>query len=158
MEGRTWRLVPLRDVPPDEHLRDPALETARAEHERGGHPEFPGYPDPAGTWHAIRTYFGITAFGAGATEAAAGGSLIWPHTEKHYGQEELYLVVQGRARFLFDGDGEVEAAAGDLVFVRPEVGRGALALETPTILFIVGGRPGTYDPPVWANDWRPPND
>jgi hypothetical protein len=31
----------------------------------------------------------------------------------------------------------------------------AVALETPTMLFIVGGRPGRpYSPPIWATDWR----
>jgi hypothetical protein len=52
---------------------------------------------PKATWHAIRTHFGITAFGVGASEAAAGDALIWPHTERHYGHEELYLVLQVRA-------------------------------------------------------------
>jgi hypothetical protein len=33
-----------------------------------------------------------------------------------------------------------------------------VALETPTRLFMVGGRPGAYEPPVWAEDWRPPDD
>jgi mannose-6-phosphate isomerase-like protein (cupin superfamily) len=159
VQGRTWRLVPLRDIPSDEHLTvdDPELEALRTAHERGGHPEFPGYPDPTGTWHAIRTHFGITGFGVAATEAREGESLIWPHTEAHYGHEELYLVLQGRARFLFEHDGEVEVAEGELLFVRPEVGRGAVALETPTVLYIVGGKPGSYEPPVWASDWRPPD-
>jgi hypothetical protein len=65
-------------------------------------------------------------------------------------------VLTGRARFLFAGYGEVEVGRHELLYVRPEVGRGAIALETPTVLFIVGGKPGSYEPPVWANDWRPP--
>jgi hypothetical protein len=65
-------------------------------------------------------------------------------------------VLNGRARFLFDGGGEVEVGRHELLYVRPEVGRGAIALETPTIVLVVGGKPGSYEPPVWANDWRPP--
>ena len=158
MDGRPWRLVQLRDIPSDDHLRtrDAAAEAARAELEHGGHPAFPDYPSPSGRWHAIRTYLGITAFGVAATEAGEGESLIWPHTEAHYGHEELYLVLEGRARFLFDDGGDVEVGTHELLFVRPDIGRGAIALETPTVLFIVGGKPGRYEPPVWANDWRPP--
>ena len=158
MKGRFWRLVPLHEIASDEDLApdDPRIEAARKDFERGGHPTFPGYPRPTATWHAIRNHFGITAFGVAATEAARGEALIWPHTEKDYGHEELYLVLTGRARFLFEGDGEVEVGAHELLYVQPEAGRGAIALETPTMVFIVGGKPGTYEPPVWANDWRPP--
>jgi hypothetical protein len=73
----------------------------------------------------------------------------------HYGHEELYLVLEGRARFLFDDDTEIEVEKHELLFVQPILGRGAIALETPTKLFIAGGKPGAYDPPAWANDWRP---
>jgi mannose-6-phosphate isomerase-like protein (cupin superfamily) len=158
VQGRFWRLVPLSEVGSDEGLRtaDRRVEAARKEHERGGHPAFPGYPRPHPTWHAIRNHLGITAFGVAATEAARGEALIWPHTEEHYGQEEVYLVLTGRARFLFEDDGEVDVSAHELLYVRPEVGRGAIALDTPTVVFIVGGKPGSYEPPVWANDWRPP--
>jgi hypothetical protein len=138
---RSWRLVPLSDIPSGEGLgsEDPAVEQARTQAERGGHPTFAGYPTPSPTWHAIRSSLGITAFGVAATEAAAGESLIWPHTEAHYGHEELYVVLEGH----------------ELLFVKPKVGRGELALETPTRLLIVGGKPGTHEPPVWAPDWRP---
>jgi mannose-6-phosphate isomerase-like protein (cupin superfamily) len=158
MAGRSWRLVSLAEISSGEELEpdDPELRQARSEHEQGEHPAFPGYPTPQPVWHAIRLHLGITAFGVAATEAAQGDSLIWPHTEKHYGHEELYIVLEGRARFLFDGGGEVEVGPRELLFVQPDVGRGAIALETPTVLFIVGGKPGSYEPPVWAADWRPP--
>ena len=157
MNRRSWRLLSLSDIPSGEDLGsdDPAVNDARTQAEQGGHPTFAGYPMPAGTWHAIRNAFGISAFGVAATTAAAGESLIWPHTEAHYGHEELYVMLEGRARFLFDDDSEIEVAKHELLFVKPKVGRGALALETPTTLLIVGGKPGTYKPPVWAPDWRP---
>jgi mannose-6-phosphate isomerase-like protein (cupin superfamily) len=166
MQRRPWRLVRLGDIPSDHELpvadgvSDEEREAARAElrDDIGAHPDFPGYPSPPSTWRAIRPYFGITAFGVAATEAAAGQALIWPHTEAQYGHEELYLVLEGRARFLFERNGEVEVGRHELVFVRPDVGRGAIALETPTVLFMVGGKPGAYEPPVWARDWRPPDE
>ena len=52
----------------------------------------------------------------------------------------------------------VELGPGELVYARPGVRREAVALESPTMLFIVGGRPGeAYAPPIWASDWRRPD-
>jgi mannose-6-phosphate isomerase-like protein (cupin superfamily) len=74
-----------------------------------------------------------------------------------YGQEELFLVVKGRARFVCDGE-EVEVGPCELLYAKPEVTRAAFALESPTLLLIVGGVPGEpYRPPVWARDWTPPS-
>ena len=55
------------------------------------------------SWHPIRNYFGITAFGInGYTAARTGDGIIGEHDhadpedEKH---QELYFVRSGRARF-----------------------------------------------------------
>jgi mannose-6-phosphate isomerase-like protein (cupin superfamily) len=165
--ARGWRVVPLDeipspdDLPVDDGVSDEEREAARAElrDDVGKQPEFASYPAfGSARWRAIRPYFGITAFGVAATEAAEGQALLYPHTEAQYGHEEIYLVLEGRARFLFDGDSEVEVGRHELLFVRPEVGRGAIALETPTVVLMVGGKPGSYEPPIWARDWRPPED
>ena len=106
--------------------------------------------------HDVRGFLGIESFGANAFEAHEGELLIVPHDELGDGeqQEELYLVVAGRARFLCDGE-TVELGPGELLFARPGVRREAVALETPTMLFIAGGRPGqAYSPPIWASDWK----
>jgi mannose-6-phosphate isomerase-like protein (cupin superfamily) len=162
---RGWRVVRLDDVPapdelpPDDEVTDEEREAARAElrDDVGKQPTFPGYPEfGSARWRAVRPYLGITAFGIATTEASAGEALLYPHTEAQYGHEEVYVVLEGRARFLFDGEDEVEVGRHELLFVRPEVGRGAVALETPTVLFMVGGKPGSYEPPIWARDWRPP--
>jgi mannose-6-phosphate isomerase-like protein (cupin superfamily) len=164
--GRRWRVVALSEIPSDEELplddgvTDEERKAGRAElrDDIGTHPEFPGYPPPKPRWYAIRQAFGITGFGVAATEAAAGESLIWPHTEAQYGHEELYLVLEGRARFLFEGEEEVEVGRHELLFVAPDLGRGAIALETPTLVFMIGAKPGTYEVPIWARDWRPPEE
>ena len=39
-----------------------------------------------------------------AFSASAGSLLVIPHDEAAYGQEELYLVVEGRARFVCNGE------------------------------------------------------
>ncbi len=130
-EGRRWKVGRLAEIPPADEAADLAWwqEWARD-------------PDYGVGWHSVRQYFGITAFGVNAYEAAAGKELVVPHSETAYGgNEELYLVVRGRARFRCDGE-EVEVGEGELLYARPEVERKAVALETPTIVFMVGATPG----------------
>jgi len=106
--------------------------------------------------HDVRGFLGVESFGANAFEAHEGELLVVPHDELGEGerQEELYLVVEGRARFICDGE-TVELGAGEILYARVGVRREAVALESPTMLFIVGGRPGQpYSPPIWARDWR----
>src|SRR5438067_2630492 len=106
--------------------------------------------------HDVRGFLGVASFGVNAFEAHEGELLVVPHDELGEGEqnEELYLVVEGRARFVVDGQ-ELELGAGELLFAKPGVKREAVALETPTMLFIAGGRPGeAYSPPIWASDWR----
>ena len=112
------------------------------------------FPDADRRAHAVRRYLGLTSFGCNTFSAAAGNPLVIPHDESAYGQEELYLVVEGRARFVCDGE-ETELGAGELVFAEPDVRREAYALETPTTLFLVGGLPGrAYEPHAWSRDAR----
>lgn len=108
------------------------------------------------TTHDVRGFLGVESFGVNAFRAHEGELLVVPHDEAGDGErnEELYLVVEGRARFVCDGE-EVELGPGELLYARPGVRREAVALESPTMLFIVGGRPGeAYSPPIWAWDWR----
>jgi mannose-6-phosphate isomerase-like protein (cupin superfamily) len=165
VNGAGWKAAHLRDIPassaspgfsPDEYRQ---AMTERAPHilER--------WADAAARFehanrktHNVRGFLGVDSFGANAFEAHEGELLIVPHDELGEGeqQEELYLVVEGRARFVCDGE-TVELGPGELLYARPGVRREAVALETPTMLFIVGGRRGQpYTPPIWAGDWREP--
>jgi mannose-6-phosphate isomerase-like protein (cupin superfamily) len=106
--------------------------------------------------HDLRGFLGIESFGANAFEAHEGELLVIPHDELGEGEqnEELYVVTQGRAQFVCDGE-TVELGPGEVLFAKPGVRREAVALESPTMLLIVGGRPGeAYSPPIWAGDWR----
>jgi len=110
-------------------------------------------PDYGLRWRQIREHLGITGFGVNANEADAGRELVVPHEEASYGgQEELYFFVRGRARFTCDGE-DVELGAGELLYVAPEVVREAVALETSTLVFMVGGVPGAYRPFDW-DAWK----
>jgi hypothetical protein len=93
-------------------------------------------------WHPIQHAFGLTAFGANAFVSQTDRDvLVEEHDERGSGQEELYIVLAGRARFTLDGE-EVEAPAVTVLGVRdPSVTRSAVALETGTTLLALGGLP-----------------
>jgi mannose-6-phosphate isomerase-like protein (cupin superfamily) len=108
--------------------------------------------------HDVRGFLRVESFGVNAFQAHEGELLVVPHDELGEGeqQEELYVVVAGKARFVCEGE-TVELEPGEVLFAEPGVRREAVAAETPTMLLIVGGRPGEpYTPPIWANDWREP--
>jgi mannose-6-phosphate isomerase-like protein (cupin superfamily) len=96
----------------------------------------------------VRHYLGFRPAGVNAWTADAGGQLIPPHSEDS-GNEELYVVVHGRARFTV-GEEEADGPVGTLVFVPPEVFRTAVADEDGTIVFVVGGTAGEpFDSDGW---------
>jgi len=88
----------------------------------------------------VRYVLGFRPAGVNAWRADAGGLLIPPHEEES-GNEELYVVVRGRAQFTV-GEEEADAPAGTLVFVPPKVFRTATAEEDGTLVFVAGGTVG----------------
>lgn len=96
-----------------------------------------------GGWTPLRRHFDVRAFGINAwTADEAGKTVIGEHDEERSGQEELYLVLSGKATFTVDG-ADVEAAPGTVVFVRdPAAKRAAVADEPGTTILAVGGTPG----------------
>jgi hypothetical protein len=105
----------------------------------------------------IRSHFGITSFGVNAwTGYRAGDRIINEHdeAEEEEGQEELYLVQRGRARFELDGE-RVEAPTGTLVFARPGVKRTVFAEEPGTTIIALGGTPGKAYEPTGYEFWAP---
>lgn len=106
-------------------------------------------------YRPVRHHFGITAFGINSwTAREAGDRILNEHDESDDGAEELYLVQRGRAVFELDGE-RLDAPAGTLVYVRPEVKRTAFAEEAGTTLIAVGGVPGkAYEPDGWEL-WGP---
>jgi mannose-6-phosphate isomerase-like protein (cupin superfamily) len=103
-------------------------------------------------WIPLRRRLGIGAFGTNAYRAArAGDAIIEEHVESP-GQEELYVVIAGRAKLVVDGE-EVEAPAGAAVFVPdPQVRRSGVALEDNTAILAVGG---WRDKPYNSLPWEP---
>jgi hypothetical protein len=107
-------------------------------------------------WRPVRHHFGIRSFGINAwTGHNAGDRIINEHDEDdEVGEEELYVVQSGRARFELDGE-SVDAPAGTLVFAPPGVTRTAFAEEPGTTIVAVGGRPGKAYQPFGWDVWRP---
>ena len=106
-------------------------------------------------WRPVRHHFGITAFGVNAwTARDAGDRIINEHDESDESNEELYVVLRGRATFELDGE-RVDAPTGTLVFARPGVRRTAFAEEAETSILALGGIPGkAYEPDGWEL-WAP---
>jgi hypothetical protein len=106
-------------------------------------------------WRPVRHHFGIASFAITAfTCREAGGRLINEHDETDEGNEEIYLVHSGRARFELDGE-TLDAPTGTLVYAKPEVKRTAFAEEPNTTLLAVGGVPGkAYEAGGWEI-WTP---
>jgi mannose-6-phosphate isomerase-like protein (cupin superfamily) len=98
----------------------------------------------------VRLHFGITSFGATTwTARAAHDRIINEHDEQDTGDEELFLVLRGRAVFELDGD-RVDAPAGTLVFSPSGVRRTAFAEEAGTTILALDGTPGkAYEPRGW---------
>ena len=101
-------------------------------------------------WIPIRRRLGIASFGVNAFRAVnAGEALVEDHVESP-GQEELYVLIQGRAR-LKVGEETLDISAGTAVFVeRPDLRRSGIALEDDTVVLAIGGWPGrAYQPLPW---------
>jgi hypothetical protein len=112
-------------------------------------------------WKPVRRDLGISAFGTNAYVAEnAGDIVVEPHDELHdagegdRGQQEIYLVLDGSARFTVDGE-EFDVVKGGLVFLEnPALQRKAVALEPGTIVFAVGAAPGeVFVPSAWEDDF-----
>jgi mannose-6-phosphate isomerase-like protein (cupin superfamily) len=104
--------------------------------------------------HPVRHHLGITAFGANAWTVENVGDRLMPEHEEDEGNEELYVVLRGRARFEIAGE-SVDAPEGTLVFVQPLTNRTAFAEEAGTTVLAIGSRVGKpYEVGGWEV-WAP---
>jgi hypothetical protein len=105
-------------------------------------------------WAPIRHHFDVRSFGVNAWRGTDGDEVIKRHTEEESGQEELYIVLNGRAMFTVDGE-EIDAPAVTLVHVTdPKVERVAIAKEDGTVVLSLGSVPGkAYEPSGWDTNY-----
>jgi hypothetical protein len=98
----------------------------------------------------VREHLGIHAFGINAFTPGEDGTLVNEHDEAGSGQEELYIVLDGKVTFEVDGEA-VDAQPGTLVFVGPQSRRKATGDGT---VLVVGATPGeAYQGVDWGDAW-----
>ena len=99
----------------------------------------------------LRRTLGFRPFGVNAwLGVRTGDHVIERHFEQD-GDEELYVVVRGRATFTV-GDETVDAPAGTLVHLLPGTLREAVAAEDDTLVLAVGAKPGVaWEPAPWED-------
>src|SRR5262245_4447277 len=101
-------------------------------------------------WRPIRRRLDIRAFGVNAYTAEKVGDCVVEEHKEGSGHEEVYIVLEGLARFTIDGD-EFDAPAGTLVHLGdPDVLRSAVSQEEGTTVLAVGGWPDkAFEPSGW---------
>ena len=99
----------------------------------------------------LRRRLRFRAFGVNVWSAdAEGDGLIPPHHEDS-GNEELYVVVRGTARFT-RGEETFDAPAGTLVHVLAETFREATAVDAGTMILAMGATAGeAFVPHGWED-------
>ena len=101
-------------------------------------------------WYPVQHHLGIGAFGVNAFGGDAGIVLVAEHDETESGQEELYVVVAGAARFTLAGE-ELDVRAVSFVAVPDAaVRRAAVAAEDGTLVLAVGAPAGSGFATTWS--------
>jgi mannose-6-phosphate isomerase-like protein (cupin superfamily) len=96
-----------------------------------------------GRWQGLNAPLGITGFGINALTTDTDEPTDSAHDESASGQEELYIVIAGRALITVGGEAH-EAGVGTLVSViDPTLERSFRALEDGTRIVCIGARPGS---------------
>jgi uncharacterized cupin superfamily protein len=103
-----------------------------------------------GRWLLARRSLGLRSFGLNMVEVAPGDSLT-EHDEIDRDQEEVFVVITGRATVVVDGE-EHEAPAGTFVRVDPELRRNVVNKgdAQATVLIASAPRSSGYEPMGWA--------
>jgi hypothetical protein len=99
----------------------------------------------------LRRTVGFRPFGVNAWLGEhAGDHVIERHRERD-GDEELYVVVRGRATFTLDEE-TFDAVPGTLVHAPPDTLRAAIAAEDDTLVVAIGAKPGkAWEPAAWED-------
>jgi hypothetical protein len=101
-------------------------------------------------WYPLQHHFGLTAFGVNAFGGDSGTAFVHEHDESASGQEELYVVVRGAARFTLNGKEHDAPAVSVVAIPDPEVTRKAVAIADGTMILAVGAPAGSG----FATTWR----
>lgn len=102
------------------------------------------------TWLLARKALGTTACGYNLVEIGPGGG-IPEHDESGSGQVELYVILDGEAVLVIDGE-ETAAPAGTFASIEPASSRKILNRSAgPVTALLIGIDPGgNYQPMSWG--------
>ena len=99
----------------------------------------------------LRRTVGFRPFGVNAWLGANAGDQVIERHREQGGDEELYVVVRGRATFTL-GDETFDAPTGTLVHAPPGTLREATAADDDTVVLAMGAKPGTaFQPSAWED-------
>jgi hypothetical protein len=101
-------------------------------------------------WYPLQHHFGLSAFGVNAFGGGSGTAFVHEHDERESGQEELYVVVKGAARFTLNGETFDARAVSVVAIPDPDVTRQAVAVEDGTIILAIGAPASSG----FATTWR----
>jgi hypothetical protein len=98
----------------------------------------------------LRRELGVRAFGINCWAAPVGAPVIERHSEPD-GDEEVYVILRGRARFTV-GEEQFEAGPATVVRVPPDTLREGVATEPDTLVLAIGAKPGqAFEPKSWED-------
>jgi uncharacterized cupin superfamily protein len=102
------------------------------------------------TWMLARKALGTDCFGYNLVEIGPGGQ-IPEHNEAGSGQVEVYVVLEGEATMVVDGE-ETPAPAGTFASLEPSVSRSVHnRSQAPVTALLIGVDPsGNYEPMSWG--------
>ena len=103
-------------------------------------------------WYPVQHHLGLGAFGVNALGGDAGTVLVAEHDESGSDQEELYVVVEGSARFTLDGEQRAAYAVSFVAIPDPAVTRSAVALEDGTLVLAIGAPRGSGFTTTWSEE------
>lgn len=99
----------------------------------------------------LRRTIGFQPFGVNAWLGEKAGDQVIERHREQGGDEELYVVVRGRATFTL-GDETFDASPGTLVHAPPGTLREAVAAEDDTVVLAVGATRGkAFLPSAWED-------
>ena len=109
-----------------------------------------------GGMRRVRAGLGISSFGIQVIELQPDFSLYPAHDHSHDEQEEVYLVLGGRAT-LQVGDEEFELEPGVFARVGPGQQRKLVTTAEGARILCLGGMPGkVYEAPAWTEEGNAP--
>src|SRR6476469_4024453 len=103
-------------------------------------------PTPYGRWQQLNGTLGVNAFGLNAIVLDPGEDIDIEHDETDSGHQEVYVVVEGRARFTIGGE-TIVAGPGTVV---------AAVDPAATRIVCIGAAPGAEHPyGEWIDEAEP---